>query len=505
MSSDNRVEQLLSESKFAFVNAEYEKALEMAIAARDIEPNNAEVHKNVANAYFFLNKAEEAIKCYQIALKFDPRNGNRYFDCGFACANAGKMGEAIKYLAKAEEIGCSPRLHDRLYRLIGGICLDNKRYDDALANFSQAVKIKGPDLDILQRMAIAYSMKKDVKNGLQIANQIKLLSPTDYAGYRFAFRFLTQAGQFDLALGELKRAAKYVKPSMDIYSDYAHLEVLKQKKDNDNKHYIKALKILDVALKNTQPTADEVFDCYIAVANIYLQITKPNEAIRCLNAAMNVVEAFNEGFEILPYKPEETHETSEYEMQEEMLQFSQEFAFGAFDEFDMMGGGDSFSVGEDATLSYLTNIDEVAVEEDEEDESYKIEGEFKLNPNKKDDIYTLYMRANEMKGDFAKVIDYARLLQASPKLASVHAGKYAEAFAKKSLGHEDADKKLRELVTYFNNAAIKDPSDISAIPLKTNCLIELGEFDEAERMASLMGGEARESFMEKIKKRKGGE
>jgi len=74
-------------------------------------------------------------------------------------------------------------------------------------------------LDILQRKAIIYGIKNNIRNGLQAANQIKLIAPSEYLGYKLAFKLLVQAKRLDTAKAELQKAAKYAAPTMDFYFD----------------------------------------------------------------------------------------------------------------------------------------------------------------------------------------------------------------------------------------------------------------------------------------------
>ena len=39
---------------------------------------------------------DDAIKNYRLALKYDPANGNRYFDLGFALATNDKLADALR-------------------------------------------------------------------------------------------------------------------------------------------------------------------------------------------------------------------------------------------------------------------------------------------------------------------------------------------------------------------------------------------------------------------------
>ncbi len=95
-----------------------------------------------------LERYDEAIHNYSLAVKYDLNNGNRYYDLGFALATNEKLADAIKNLAKADELGCIPENLVQLYNLLGIICFDIGRYDDALINLSKAEQLVGVNLDI---------------------------------------------------------------------------------------------------------------------------------------------------------------------------------------------------------------------------------------------------------------------------------------------------------------------------------------------------------------------
>lgn len=53
------------------------------------------------------------------AVKYDPNNGNRYYDLGFALVTNEKLADALKNLTKADELGCIPENLVQLYNLLG--------------------------------------------------------------------------------------------------------------------------------------------------------------------------------------------------------------------------------------------------------------------------------------------------------------------------------------------------------------------------------------------------
>ena len=105
------IEFLISDSQLAFLNQQNETALELAKQAIALDGKSADAYKCAANALMSLERYEDAIKNYRLALKYDPANGNRYFDLGFALATNEKLADVyICLLRRKLEAGGHPRL-----------------------------------------------------------------------------------------------------------------------------------------------------------------------------------------------------------------------------------------------------------------------------------------------------------------------------------------------------------------------------------------------------------
>ena len=178
-SNQEKVAQLLADSHFAFINSQNSEALHLANEAIRLAPKNPDAYQCAGNAYMSLGQYEKAV--------------DRYVNLGYALATSEKAADAIKNLAKADELGCSPENTVQLYNLLGIICFDIGRYKDALVNLEKAEQIIGVDMDIMKRKVIIYGMKNDIRNGLLTTNQMKLVAPSDYTGYQLAFKLLCQA------------------------------------------------------------------------------------------------------------------------------------------------------------------------------------------------------------------------------------------------------------------------------------------------------------------------
>lgn len=496
------VKDIIANSHLAFLNQENETALDLARQAISLDKDNPDAYKCAGNALMSLERYDEAVKNYSLAVKYDPNNGNRYYDLGFALATNEKMADAVKNLAKADELGCIPENLVQLYNLLGVICFDVGRYDDALINLSKAEQLVGVNLDILQRKAIIYGIKNDVRNGLQTANQIKLVAPSEYIGYKLAFKLLIQARRLDAAEKELERARKFAVPTMDFYYDWMTLELEKYQADKDKSHFHTALDIIDKALKTVEPEVISTIECYINAAEIYLQLEDPDRTIECLNAAQVPVDAYNNGFEVAENALIEPVTLTEYDI-EEMLESDREKIAEEYGEYGLEELAESIEPDEEGNREYFTEIEDEPSEKAlvfRLDETEDIE----LTSDNEDQINRLFIGAYTLKKDFEKVVEYARVLQTSENVQNSYIGKYAEANALKELSTPDWSAKYKEIIRFFRDAMIKDPTDIMAVTFRVQCCVDMEDYAEAEALCTLLTKEVRQPLLEKIAEAKAG-
>lgn len=499
--TDNKenVLQLLADSRLALMNQQDTVALKLATQAKRLEPDNPETYKCAANACMSLENYKEAIHNYSQAIRIDPKNGNRYFDLGFALATSEKIADAMRNFAKAEELGCSPENLAQLYNVLGICCFDIARYDDALINLNKAEQIVGVDMDILQRKAILYGIKGDIRNGILTANQLKLIAPTEYMGYKIAFKLLVQDKRLEAAEKELERAMKYTSPSMDLYNDSMTLELEKYNIDKESSHFEAALTIIEKALKSVKPTITNVIEGYINAAEINLQLEKPDQTIHCLNAAQNPIGAYNSGFEILD-KEFVPVELTEYDV-EEMMVADKEKIIEQYGDYGLEEMVQSVEPDEDGNRNYFTEIED---DTEEKEEVHKLSETEKAEYSKEniDQINRLYIGAYTLKKDYEQVIEYAKVLQASENIHNSYIGKYTEANALMEMCSPDATKKYEEIIRFFRNAMIKDPSDLAALNFRIQCYIDIKEYNEAEQLCKLLAKEMKEPILKKIEEAK---
>ena len=303
MQDNEQMEELLADSRVAFISRHSDMALDFAQRAIKLGQGNPEAYKCAADACMLLGRHEEAVSNYADALRHDPENGNRYYHLGFAQAMDGKLADAMKNLVKADELGCSDANAARLYNVLGALYFEIGRYKDALVNLEKAERAVGIDLDIMQRKEVIYGIQDDLENGLLMARQLKLIPPSAYCGYQFAFRMLVQGGHIDAAGQELEKSREYVAPTIDFYDDQIDLELIRYEGDKNTEHLESVFAILEKILGTQRPAVQKVIKCYIMAASIHMKLEKPDRAIDCLYAAQNPVGAYNRGFDMATKEP----------------------------------------------------------------------------------------------------------------------------------------------------------------------------------------------------------
>lgn len=497
------VKLIVTDSRLAFMQGRYEESLRLAKQALDIDRKNPDAHQSAGNAYMSREDYESAIKAYKKAVEYDADNGDRYFNLGYAYATANQPVKALEMFAKADEVGCSPNVVGQLYKIMGMLCFDLQRYDDAVLNLIKSEKIVGIDMDVLQRKALSYSMSGQTAAGIEVANQMKILAPTDYLGYRIAFNVLLQEERLEEAEKELDRAERFANPDGEVFSDWVAYENARYELDGEKDHLYKAIDKLYEGLCVVPPDVDFAVKSYLNAAEIYVTLENADMAIHCLNAAENPVQSFNMGFsvkEMPELVPGPSGRPSEREINHAVEAVRRRYGDRRLETMGREMTAKARRSTPDAD-KYMT-----PVEQKEETVSFHMDEGAQATYSEEilDRIYRLYVAAYTMKNDTVCIKAYASKLANSSDPHSQYIGKYSLVKALKAEGYEQVEEEYRSLLVFFRNELIKDPSDLMALSFRVQCHIDLGEYDEAERLCDLLSDEFKKPLLEKIREAQSG-
>lgn len=76
--------------------------------------------------------------------------------------------------------------------------------------------------------------------------------------------------------------------------------------------------------------------------------------------------------------------------------------------------------------------------------------------------------------------------------------------ALKEEGYEKIDEEYEDLIKFFRNQSVKDPTDLAAVSFRVQCYIDVKDFDNAEKLCSLLSDELKNPLLEEINKAKTG-
>lgn len=505
--------ELVANSNIAFSGGNFTKALEYARSAVAIDDKGVEAYSCAGKACMSLDMYKEAAEYYEKAVAYDKNNGNLYFLLGYAQVLADDTTSALRSLTRSLENNCDDALRGQIYKMIAMINRETGDYKNALINLDQAERFLDLDYELLQQRAACYAGLKDYHQTIYTLNQMKLLQPSDYQAYSLAFNILMEIGAFSEAKEELDRAQKYADLVMTYYYDMISYTMFHDVTDETDmeERWNETLRIIDDGLKNGYPTAEQVFEMYLRAAQLYLTLQNPSMAIKVLDAAVNPVSSFNNGFSVLPEdapveKASEAFDELSPEDEDAIMQ--EKWDSGELDDIrEDIQNALYDSVSEDPEEladeihAYLTPEDAIPAVE-KEAEVYLLTGDFQMEQAQADMRNSMYIAAYEMLKDYDGMLRKARELQASSIGANRHSGIYYELKVGKYLGKENWEKKYKERINFWTKRMLEDPTDFISASYRIRSYMDIGDFENAEQLCACLPTDVKGPLMDEIQKAK---
>ncbi len=482
--------EFIANSQTAFVNGRFQEAFALAKSAIKLDPKCADAYQCAANVCMSLSRYEDAIEYYQNAVNCEPENGNRYFNLGYAQASVSKIADAMQNFAKADELGLNEDAAAQMYHILGIMNQQLGKLDDALINLKKSEMLVPADMDIMKRKAAIYGMKDDVPNGLHVANQMKLIAPSDYSGYQVAYILLKQANRMEDAAREFEYARQNLRGfPFALCSDMVDFELSVYESDHDARRFQRALMYVKYYMKKEKPTVQEVVGCYLMAADLYLQMEDADGVLMCLKGAEKPIFSFNNGVLYGEYDSKQVDMDSILNEMNASLYYYEQLGTEQLEA--MRKNGSSLTpVGNDSKQDEEYSLSETETVE--------------FSSETRDRINRLYIGAYTLKEDYRKVMYYGIELQKSQEGHFVELGWYTEAKAMKDMDLAGWQDKYIEIQKKYRNAILKDPTDLNAMMLRVKCLIDTGQYEEAEEKCRYLKKELQESLLDEINKARNG-
>ena len=144
-----------------FQDGKVEEALEEYRKAADANANNAEVYNRMGEAYLMLGRNSEAAEAYRRLIQLNPKYTDAYFNLGNAYDRIGMYKEA------AEAFNQAVRLNSKdadAYFNLGNAYGNMNRHANAIEAYRQALRLDPNAADVRKNLGLSY-----LKNGNRAA------------------------------------------------------------------------------------------------------------------------------------------------------------------------------------------------------------------------------------------------------------------------------------------------------------------------------------------------
>jgi tetratricopeptide (TPR) repeat protein len=187
-------------AKMAYENGEWDSYIASMEIIAGLEPEAADVHYLIGEAYRFKGDSKNALKSYNDALEIDPKFGAPYL--GLARARLLENPNLnVEYLFD-EAINLDPEF--------GEVYIERARYflyhndpNSAIKDLNQADKLMPDSPMVYMAYADAYLALEDKKNALVAAEKAFALDATDPLIYKMLGTMYLENGQYERAIESL--------------------------------------------------------------------------------------------------------------------------------------------------------------------------------------------------------------------------------------------------------------------------------------------------------------
>ena len=191
---------------FALFNrGQYEEAIPHLKKATEIEPNLAQAYLYLGRSYLNLGRWHEAIVSLRTALILSPEDLKKevidvlvdaLFGAAFSDFEKGNFQTSVRSLRQILELQPeSDKASNELFRTLlalGREFLSEKKAAEAIAAFSEAVKLSPADLKAYLGLAKAFFQNEDFLKAIQTIRKAIKIDPTNREAQNFLRKLLGQ-------------------------------------------------------------------------------------------------------------------------------------------------------------------------------------------------------------------------------------------------------------------------------------------------------------------------
>ncbi len=239
-STINSVSSLRKQATGCISSERFGNAVFLLKEARSIEPDNADIHKDLAQCYIRLGQLTEAIACANKALKLNPGCVEAWCFKGMAFSFQKKFGEAEA--AVEEALHLQPDFFLAFY-VLANIKHQNNALLAAVALYRKCIRIDASFATAYNDLGVALlnlGYVDQARESLEAALQLKPEYPSCFLNLGLS---LTRQGKMEEAIEAYKRAIELSANYADAHYNLANLFASQARLTEAREHYESAIKI----------------------------------------------------------------------------------------------------------------------------------------------------------------------------------------------------------------------------------------------------------------------
>ncbi|MFT4862954.1 MAG: tetratricopeptide (TPR) repeat protein/SAM-dependent methyltransferase [Pseudohongiellaceae bacterium] len=258
----------------AFNNGQFEQSLSQANLLRVRFSNSAMLYNISGAANAGLGNLEEAIDCYQLALKLKPDLAEAHVNMGNALQNKGDLKQAIDCYKKALDINADLF---QAYNNLGNALQAKGDVDTAIKNFQKATKLKPDYAAAFVNLGTAMQQKGNYEGAIESYETALKIDPN----YALA---LSNMGNVLRVTGSLDSAVECFRKALKIDPNYAEAH-------NNLGNALRDAGDLNAALNSYQEALNSSPNHALVHSNmgsVFQDMGSFDEAIMCYRKALKI-------------------------------------------------------------------------------------------------------------------------------------------------------------------------------------------------------------------------
>lgn len=509
----DEAKKLFTNAEIAFVNKQYQTALEWYQKVLENMPNDIYVLSRAGAICVPLGKFEEALLYFGRALKLDPDNGDNAFNYGNACFFNKDYVKAFEHYVEAEKVGCSDDVKPRLYYQMALLCSMRQDIKSSLIYFKKCEESDKTGMislnpDLISEKLKLYMVQQDYANAEKCAAQLVAISPTEFKGYMVYFSILMAHKKYSTAEKLLKDAEAYAELSPEsrfaLSLQRASLYVtMSEENSAEREAYIgKAIAELEKCAATQELTGEQLAQLNLALAETFAKVGSNDRAIYILADMLAGTQSDAE--ETLAEAPA----TGEHELSWDELYCMLDESLANIENLICNGWLDP-----DMGMYVLPEYDdngmpvhyydqrafgmEMPLQPEEEMTHHEKRVRPVLSPELREKAMFSLLTCYLAKDSFSEAEKIAKVLKHSKNKYYGYYGLYVStmAYGKINGDSETTRRKYAEAIAFFRNKSFSDAADTLASIFRARLYAEQKKFEKAAEIAWLLSESDRKSVL----------